>query len=187
MEAGGLISPAEQPEVRISGASGSGNLPLRHHGTGAHFLCRREAGRHQESLINLSSVSRATTVPSAVAPASTGPTAAPGVPAATAAPARPWMAPAPARKVLTRERRRSASLRPEPHRCRCALAAGWQGVDCSLPCPSGVWGLGCNQTCRCANGAACDPADGACSCSAGWRDQNCDAPCPVSTEATATG
>lgn len=54
-------------------------------------------------------------------------------------------------------------------------------MDCSIPCSSGTWGLGCNQTCQCANGAACDPANGTCTCSAGWRDEYCDASCPVST------
>lgn len=57
---------------------------------------------------------------------------------------------------------------------------GWQGVDCSIPCSSGTWGLSCNQTCQCANEAACDPSNGTCTCSPGWRDEYCDLPCPVS-------
>lgn len=60
------------------------------------------------------------------------------------------------------------------------LCPGWQGVDCSIPCSSGTWGLSCNQTCQCANGAACDPVNGTCTCSSGWRDEYCDVPCPVS-------
>lgn len=60
------------------------------------------------------------------------------------------------------------------------ITSGWQGVDCSIPCSSGTWGLGCNQTCLCANGAACDPIDGICTCSPGWRGQHCDESCPVS-------
>lgn len=53
-------------------------------------------------------------------------------------------------------------------------------MDCSLPCSSGTWGFGCNQTCPCANEAACDPVNGTCTCSPGWRGQYCDLPCPVS-------
>lgn len=61
-----------------------------------------------------------------------------------------------------------------------SASPGWQGVDCSIPCSSGTWGLSCNQTCQCANGAACDPVNGTCTCSPGWRDEYCDVPCPVS-------
>lgn len=60
------------------------------------------------------------------------------------------------------------------------LTPGWQGVDCSILCSSGTWGLGCNQKCLCANGAACDPVDGICTCSPGWRGEHCDESCPVS-------
>ena len=60
------------------------------------------------------------------------------------------------------------------------LSAGWQGVDCSILCSSGTWGLGCNHTCLCANGADCDPMDGACTCSPGWRGEHCTLACPVS-------
>ena len=60
------------------------------------------------------------------------------------------------------------------------VCAGWQGVDCSIPCSSGTWGLGCNETCVCANGAACDPVNGTCTCAPGWQDEYCDNPCPVS-------
>lgn len=60
------------------------------------------------------------------------------------------------------------------------LVPGWQGVDCSILCPSGTWGLSCNQTCLCGNGAACDPVDGICTCSPGWRGEHCDESCPVS-------
>lgn len=63
--------------------------------------------------------------------------------------------------------------------CGCCPTAGWQGLDCSILCSSGTWGLGCNQTCLCANGAACDPVDGICTCSPGWRGEHCDEPCPV--------
>lgn len=62
-----------------------------------------------------------------------------------------------------------------------ALSPGWQGPDCSLPCPSGTWGLNCNETCVCANGAACSPSDGSCACTPGWLGDSCEQPCPVST------
>uniref|UniRef100_A0A3B3USG0 Platelet endothelial aggregation receptor 1 n=1 Tax=Poecilia latipinna TaxID=48699 RepID=A0A3B3USG0_9TELE len=58
-----------------------------------------------------------------------------------------------------------------------AAPAGWQGPDCSVPCADGTWGPGCNATCRCTNGAKCDPADGSCKCSAGWQGALCDQPC----------
>lgn len=60
------------------------------------------------------------------------------------------------------------------------VSLGWQGVDCSIPCSSGSWGLNCNQTCSCSNGASCRPADGFCLCSPGWQGEFCDQPCPVS-------
>lgn len=68
----------------------------------------------------------------------------------------------------------------EPTWCLLSSTGGWQGVDCSIPCSSGTWGLGCNQTCFCNNGAACDPVHGTCSCSSGWRGERCDESCPVS-------
>lgn len=58
--------------------------------------------------------------------------------------------------------------------------SGWQGVDCSLLCSSGTWGLVCNQTCTCVNEAACDPIDGSCYCAPGWRGKQCQLPCLVS-------
>lgn len=60
------------------------------------------------------------------------------------------------------------------------LAPGWQGLDCSILCSSGTWGLGCNQTCSCTNEAACDPIDGICTCSPGWSGEHCQESCPVS-------
>ncbi|TNN86924.1 Multiple epidermal growth factor-like domains protein 11 [Liparis tanakae] len=60
---------------------------------------------------------------------------------------------------------------------RDKTSEGWQGMDCSLFCSSGAWGLACNQTCACANGAACDPMDGTCTCSPGWRGARCDESC----------
>ncbi|PWA23326.1 hypothetical protein CCH79_00018917 [Gambusia affinis] len=60
----------------------------------------------------------------------------------------------------------------------CLRSPGWQGVDCSIPCSSGSWGSSCNQTCQCANEAACHPVNGSCTCSPGWRGEYCDVPCP---------
>ncbi|OBS66974.1 hypothetical protein A6R68_04476, partial [Neotoma lepida] len=63
----------------------------------------------------------------------------------------------------------------------CTCQEGWQGPDCSLPCPSGTWGLNCNETCVCANGAACSPSDGSCACTPGWLGDSCELPCPDGT------
>lgn len=57
--------------------------------------------------------------------------------------------------------------------------AGWHGVDCSINCPSGTWGLGCNLTCQCLNGGACNALDGTCTCAPGWRGEKCELPCQV--------
>lgn len=64
----------------------------------------------------------------------------------------------------------------------CVCFSGWQGVDCSILCSSGTWGLSCNQTCMCLNRAACDPIDGSCSCAPGWMGKYCQLPCVVSYE-----
>lgn len=40
--------------------------------------------------------------------------------------------------------------------------------------------MNCNESCACANGAACSPTDGSCSCTAGWLGDACELPCPVS-------
>lgn len=57
--------------------------------------------------------------------------------------------------------------------------SGWHGVDCSINCPSGTWGLGCNLTCQCLNGGACNILDGTCTCAPGWRGEKCEYPCQV--------
>lgn len=63
--------------------------------------------------------------------------------------------------------------------CNIPLS-GWQHGNCSLPCPAGTWGFGCNASCQCANKAACSPQTGACSCTPGWHGSRCQLPCPVS-------
>ncbi|KAL7988819.1 hypothetical protein Chor_007738, partial [Crotalus horridus] len=55
--------------------------------------------------------------------------------------------------------------------------SGWHGVDCSINCPRGTWGLGCNLTCQCLNGGACNILDGTCTCAPGWRGEKCEYPC----------
>lgn len=56
---------------------------------------------------------------------------------------------------------------------------GWIGLDCSINCPSGTWGPGCNLTCMCSNGGACDALDGHCTCAPGWRGERCELHCQV--------
>lgn len=56
---------------------------------------------------------------------------------------------------------------------------GWLGLDCSINCPSGTWGPGCNLTCRCGNGGACNALDGQCTCASGWRGERCELRCQV--------
>lgn len=62
----------------------------------------------------------------------------------------------------------------------CGACAGWLGLDCSINCPSGTWGPGCNLTCMCGNGGACNALDGRCTCTPGWRGERCDHRCQVS-------
>lgn len=66
-----------------------------------------------------------------------------------------------------------------PHMLFCSCHAGWHGVDCSIRCPSGTWGFGCNLTCQCLNGGACNTLDGTCTCAPGWRGKKCELPCQV--------
>lgn len=77
----------------------------------------------------------------------------------------------------------------------CVCESGWTGAVCdtgmqfylddltwsvdiyliflSVACPSGVYGPGCYNECRCANGAACDRFDGSCSCTRGYTGRYC--------------
>uniref|UniRef100_A0A8C5LFL0 Multiple EGF-like-domains 11 n=1 Tax=Jaculus jaculus TaxID=51337 RepID=A0A8C5LFL0_JACJA len=75
------------------------------------------------------------------------------------------------------------NIKPCPlvHGPCCHEHLWWQGLDCSLPCPSGTWGLNCNESCECANGAACSPSDGSCACAPGWLGDTCELPCPDGT------
>lgn len=71
---------------------------------------------------------------------------------------------------------------PEAHACDVMSflpLSGWQGVDCSINCASGTWGLNCNRTCVCENGGSCDALDGSCTCTPGWRGERCDLHCHV--------
>uniref|UniRef100_A0A2R9B7S2 Platelet endothelial aggregation receptor 1 n=1 Tax=Pan paniscus TaxID=9597 RepID=A0A2R9B7S2_PANPA len=55
---------------------------------------------------------------------------------------------------------------------------GWQRGNCSVPCPPGTWGFGCNASCQCAHEAVCSPQTGACTCTPGWHGAHCQLPCP---------
>lgn len=59
---------------------------------------------------------------------------------------------------------------------------GWQRGNCSVPCPPGTWGFGCNASCQCAHEAACSPQTGACTCTPGWHGAHCQLPCQVSAQ-----
>uniref|UniRef100_A0A8C3XK94 Platelet endothelial aggregation receptor 1 n=1 Tax=Chelydra serpentina TaxID=8475 RepID=A0A8C3XK94_CHESE len=91
----------------------------------------------------------------------------------------------PCRPAAGRERaqpRRTGTNPPPAAPCHpisgeCTCQPGWHGGDCSSPCLAGTWGPGCNETCRCVNGAACSPVSGACSCAAGWHGSRCQDPC----------
>lgn len=81
-------------------------------------------------------------------------------------------------------------LHRKPTSCCCneclmvCLWSGWQGVDCSINCASGTWGLSCNRTCVCENGGSCNALDGGCSCTPGWRGDKCDLRCHVRHNST---
>lgn len=45
-------------------------------------------------------------------------------------------------------------------------------IICTV-CESGFYGDGCNQTCTCANGGACDPVHGLCTCPSGFYGDSC--------------
>ncbi|KAL6109854.1 nagpa [Pungitius sinensis] len=61
----------------------------------------------------------------------------------------------------------------------CVCDAGWRGENCSLGCLAGFYGDGCNQTCACVNGAACDPVSGRCACPPGFHGDSCERVCPL--------
>lgn len=49
------------------------------------------------------------------------------------------------------------------------------GCDpCAAECPEGSFGPGCESSCQCQNGAACDHVSGACTCTAGWTGTFCE-------------
>ena len=41
-------------------------------------------------------------------------------------------------------------------------------------CPAGSYGHKCLETCKCQNGASCDPVIGTCHCMAGWQGTFCE-------------
>lgn len=46
---------------------------------------------------------------------------------------------------------------------------GWTGIYCDEVCPNGTYGSECASTCKCKNGATCDPVTGACTCAPGYK------------------
>lgn len=50
---------------------------------------------------------------------------------------------------------------------------GWTGEDCKTLCPHGTYGVSCNWTCECHNGAICRPSDGVCLCKPGFYGHTC--------------
>uniref|UniRef100_A0A8C7C658 Platelet endothelial aggregation receptor 1 n=1 Tax=Neovison vison TaxID=452646 RepID=A0A8C7C658_NEOVI len=60
-----------------------------------------------------------------------------------------------------------------PGRCQCEQ--GW----CREECPVGRFGQDCAETCDCAQGARCFPANGACLCEHGFTGDRCTEPCPL--------
>ncbi|NXK42905.1 PEAR1 protein, partial [Piprites chloris] len=57
---------------------------------------------------------------------------------------------------------------------------GWDGTEiCSVPCPPGRFGPGCQGECRCHNGGHCDPRWGHCQCAPGFTGEQCRERCPV--------
>ncbi|NXA01094.1 PEAR1 protein, partial [Nesospiza acunhae] len=54
-----------------------------------------------------------------------------------------------------------------------------QGEICSVPCPPGRFGPGCQGRCGCHNGGHCDPHGGQCQCSPGFTGEQCQERCPV--------
>ncbi|NWW20946.1 PEAR1 protein, partial [Falcunculus frontatus] len=54
-----------------------------------------------------------------------------------------------------------------------------QGEICSVPCPPGRFGPGCQGECRCHNGGHCDPHGGQCQCAPGFTGEQCQERCPV--------
>lgn len=63
-----------------------------------------------------------------------------------------------------------------PHWClMCSGINPSSGCDsCAAGCPEGSFGPGCESSCQCQNGAACDHVSGACTCTAGWTGTFCE-------------
>ncbi|XP_071957605.1 N-acetylglucosamine-1-phosphodiester alpha-N-acetylglucosaminidase-like [Antedon mediterranea] len=61
----------------------------------------------------------------------------------------------------------------------CVCEAGWEPPFCIFVCAMGHYGVNCEGTCQCQNGAICNVSSGACSCLPGYRGVFCDEVCPV--------
>lgn len=46
-------------------------------------------------------------------------------------------------------------------------------LQCTERCPSGRWGLGCQEVCKCKRGAECSNINGSCKCTPGWMGPDC--------------
>uniref|UniRef100_H2T7C3 Platelet endothelial aggregation receptor 1 n=1 Tax=Takifugu rubripes TaxID=31033 RepID=H2T7C3_TAKRU len=64
-----------------------------------------------------------------------------------------------------------------PDQCQCER--GWRGDDCSSDCDDNHWGSACRQSCKCKNGALCDPIKGTCQCPPGFVGHYCEDECPA--------
>ncbi|TWW80143.1 Multiple epidermal growth factor-like domains protein 10, partial [Takifugu flavidus] len=64
-----------------------------------------------------------------------------------------------------------------PDQCQCER--GWRGDDCSSDCDDNHWGSACRQSCKCKNGALCDPIKGTCQCPPGFVGRYCEDECPA--------
>ncbi|XP_030920188.1 platelet endothelial aggregation receptor 1 [Geospiza fortis] len=61
----------------------------------------------------------------------------------------------------------------------CVCPHGWMGEICSVPCPPGRFGPGCQGGCGCHNGGHGDPHGGQCQCSPGFTGEQCQERCPA--------
>ena len=64
------------------------------------------------------------------------------------------------------------SVPTDAHRTDCSTSVYCACVSC-IACPRGRYGVNCESTCDCANGASCDSVTGACNCLSGWTGPKC--------------
>nr|XP_020653938.1 platelet endothelial aggregation receptor 1 [Pogona vitticeps] len=66
-----------------------------------------------------------------------------------------------------------------PGSTTCICPPGWMGALCSLPCPAGRFGSGCQGECQCRNGGQCRRDSGQCQCAPGYTGEHCREECPA--------